>query len=186
MASQRASKLTELEGTVLGLIATKGPCTPYAVRREFVDSPSPFWSGSAGAIYPLIARLARRGLVRVAGGTGDGRAGKLYALTPAGRRLLSRWIREPLSPVAIGIPPDPLRNRVQFIGVLGEEEGSAVLADALAKLEAHLQELITCADKKKAEGKILEYIVDRGACQLTLARLGWLRETIAFLARSND
>jgi DNA-binding PadR family transcriptional regulator len=186
LAGKFELKVTELEASVLGLIATKGPCTPYAVRKEFLESPSPFWSGSAGAIYPLFARLARRGLVRVCRGTGDGRAGKLYVLTPVGRRVLYRWLREPLSSVAIGIPPDPLRNRVQFIGVLGDHEGRELLSDAVAKLDAHLHELVTCANQKKAEGKILEHIVNQGACHLTRARLDWLRETIDFLARSRD
>src|SRR5262245_13459166 len=52
MTSSR--NLTELEGTALGVIWAGQPCTPYRVRRVFLDSPSPSWSGSAGAIYPLI------------------------------------------------------------------------------------------------------------------------------------
>ena len=48
MAGSRA--LTELEGAVLGTIKQKGPCTPYAVRREFRSSLTPYWSGSAGNV----------------------------------------------------------------------------------------------------------------------------------------
>ncbi|HZE88705.1 MAG TPA: PadR family transcriptional regulator, partial [Verrucomicrobiae bacterium] len=61
----RARKgLSELEGATLGVVWSEQPCTPYAIRRVFQTSPSPFWSGSAGAIYPLVERLETRGLVR--------------------------------------------------------------------------------------------------------------------------
>src|SRR4051812_11643127 len=103
MAGSRA--LTELEGAVLGTIKQKGPCTPYAVRREFRSSPTPYWSGRAGAIYPVVARLARRGLVRAVGPPGDGRGGVVYAVTAAGDRALRRWLGPPFSPLTAGTPP---------------------------------------------------------------------------------
>ena len=80
MATSRA--LTELEGTVLGLVWARQPCTPYRVRREFTDSPSPYWSGSAGAIYPLMARLESAGLLRSAPHATGERGSRRYRLTP--------------------------------------------------------------------------------------------------------
>jgi DNA-binding PadR family transcriptional regulator len=76
--SKKAIALTELEGSVLGMIGVKGPCTPYALRREFLDSPSQYWSASSGAVYPLVLRLEERGLIRLKGKTADGREGNLY------------------------------------------------------------------------------------------------------------
>src|SRR5690606_13340992 len=46
------SELTELEGTVLGLLAAKPESTAYEVRREFQKSGTAHWRASAGAIYP--------------------------------------------------------------------------------------------------------------------------------------
>src|SRR5262245_25540240 len=125
MARNDLCKLTELEGTTLGIIGVRGACTPYAVRREFLVSPSPYWSGSAGAIYPLIARLEKRGLIRVADRTADQRSGKLYCLTASGRRTLRNWMGTPLPPEVTGVPPDPLRNRIEYFALLTREEQKA-------------------------------------------------------------
>ena len=58
MARQKSSRTdtTELEAAVLGVVWQDGPCTPYAIRQHFLESPAPRWSGSAGAIYPLVRR----------------------------------------------------------------------------------------------------------------------------------
>ena len=56
-------QLSEIEACVLALVSEDGPATPYAIRKIFLDSPSPQWSGSAGTIYPLIERLSRRKLI---------------------------------------------------------------------------------------------------------------------------
>ena len=60
--------LTELEATVLGELSIQQPCTAYAIRRAFAQSPTPTWSGSAGTIYPVLERLLRRKLVRAPAG----------------------------------------------------------------------------------------------------------------------
>src|SRR5262249_54368955 len=129
-AMAAARELTELEGAVLGVIRAKGPCTPYAVRREFQKSLTPYWSGRAGALYPLVARLMRRRLLRAVRATGDGRGGTLYTLTAAGDRALRQWLAPPLSPLILGAPPDPIRTRVGFLGLLSPEERHAFLTDA--------------------------------------------------------
>ena len=55
--------LSELEAFVLGLIWQFGPISPYAIRRHMHQSPSTQWSASAGAIYPLVAKLEKSKLV---------------------------------------------------------------------------------------------------------------------------
>src|SRR5215471_20999039 len=57
-------RVSEIEACVLGLLSVDGPATPYAIRKVFLESPNPQWSGSAGTIYPLIERLLRRKLIR--------------------------------------------------------------------------------------------------------------------------
>src|SRR5262245_27530176 len=169
--------LTELEGCVLGMIGVREPCTPYALRREFRESPSRYWSASAGAIYPLVVRLKRRGLVRAKGKTGDGRGGTLYALTAAGERALRAWLGPPCPPQAAGVPPDPLRNRVAFLAVLAPAEQARFLADAARRVRADLQRMRGYTERKKAEGDTFEHLVGRGADGMMQARLDWLRET---------
>jgi DNA-binding PadR family transcriptional regulator len=171
-----ARQLTELEGCVLGLLKLRGPRTPYAIRREFLASPTPHWSGSAGAIYPLVGRLAKRGLVRAARGTGDGRGGTLYALTAAGGRALRGWLGPPLSPLTLGLPPDPIRTRVGFLGLLPEEERRSFLAAAEEDLRRQLAEALPPADDP------FERWAARALYLMREARLAWVREMAEALA----
>ena len=73
--------LTELEGAALGVVVRDGPCTSYVVKEMFRGSPSEFWSGSAGSIYPLMRRLEERGLVASKRGS-TGRRGHKVLLVP--------------------------------------------------------------------------------------------------------
>jgi DNA-binding PadR family transcriptional regulator len=170
--------LTELEGSVLGTIGTGEPCTPYAVRREFQDSPSRYWSASAGAIYPLMRRLERRGLIRVRATTDDRRRGRLYGLTPAGRRALRRWLGTLADPVTTGVPPDPLRNRVAFFATLDPATRRTLLDGAAMELRADLGRVREYTSRQKADGRTYEYLVSAGAERMLEARLDWIVEVI--------
>ncbi|HZN05057.1 MAG TPA: helix-turn-helix transcriptional regulator, partial [Candidatus Polarisedimenticolia bacterium] len=88
--------LTELEGCVLGVLSTLGPCTAYVVRCHFLESPSPYWSGSAGSIYPLLKRLRGLGLVQERPREEGRRRSILLSLTAAGRTALAGWLLPPL------------------------------------------------------------------------------------------
>ena len=176
MAAGRA--LTELEGAVLGTIRVRGPCTPYAVRREFRSSLTPYWSASAGAIYPVVARLVRRRLIRAARPTPDARGGTLYAVTAAGDRALRRWLGPPFSPLTVGTPPDQVRTRVGFLGLLPPAECAAFLTEAAAGLRGQLAAL---AEVVEMEPEPFERLALRGSYLAAEARLAWVREVAAAL-----
>ncbi len=57
----RSKVPTVLELVILGVFHKKTSSTAYAVAKEFTTSPSSHWSGSAGAIYPIVERLSERG-----------------------------------------------------------------------------------------------------------------------------
>lgn len=172
MATSRA--LTELEGTVLGLVWARQPCTPYRVRREFTDSPSPYWSGSAGAIYPLMARLESAGLLRSAPHATGERGSRRYRLTPAGRRALERWVGPPVPDQVAGVPPDPLRMRIASMNVLPPARRSALLA----ALESRMLELLTRAERAHDQGRSgggLFDLMSLGAIAMQRTRIEWIR-----------
>src|SRR6185503_6137947 len=75
------AKSSELETSALGFIWRDGPVSAYAVRRFYLDSPTLQWSGSAGAIYPLLARMKRRGLVRAVSRPTGRRPAQVYSIT---------------------------------------------------------------------------------------------------------
>ena len=126
---------TELEGCVLGIVWERGPCTAYVIRTVFLESLSPYWSGSAGSIYPLVARLEARGLVAARVEPRGGRSRKELSITPEGVAALHAWLR-PLPEWTGSVPVDPVRTRMFFLGALPPEEQEAFVADAETKARA--------------------------------------------------
>jgi DNA-binding PadR family transcriptional regulator len=176
------AKLSELEGAVLGLVHDMGPATPYAIRRVFLDSPAPQWSGSAGAIYPLFRRLERRGLVRSEASATGRRASRLYTLTPEGLRGLRGWL-VPLPHEAVGVPMDPLRTRLRFLGALPAGQRAGFLTEARQRLREHLRVVREDCLRRRRGGDRYDYLMARGALLAVRARLAWLKEVSAALSR---
>jgi DNA-binding PadR family transcriptional regulator len=172
MAAPRV--LTELEGIALGIVWSRQPCTPYQVRREFTDSPSTYWSGSAGAIYPLMTRLESAGLLRsVAHATGS-RKSRLYNLTPAGRKALVRWVGPPLPPGIVSVPPDPLRMRIAFMTVLPPARRRRFLEE----IEKGLREFLEIFERDYNERRVGDpqaELMAHGAVRTQKTRLEWIR-----------
>lgn len=176
--------LSELEGCVLGVVGAGGPLTAYAIRRVFLDSPSPYWSGSAGAIYPLIRRLEKRGLVRSAPHSTGARASRLYRLTPAGSRLLGKWLGPPVPDWVAAVPADSLRTRLSFLGALAPAARIAFMEEARRKMKGHLA--VVKVDLRRASGGTDPYerLVARGALLALRARLAWVEEVLRVLRKA--
>jgi DNA-binding PadR family transcriptional regulator len=181
----RVRSLTELEGTVLGVVWSCQPCTPYQVRREFTDSPSPQWSGSAGAIYPLMARLEASGLVRSHEHATGSRNSRLYQVTAKGRKALARWIGPPVPGVVAGVPPDPLRTRVAFMTVLAPDRRLAFLEEAEARVVEFLEISERGAQEQNLPGPYHGLMV-RGAIAMQRTRLRWIREALELVRREGQ
>jgi DNA-binding PadR family transcriptional regulator len=157
--------LTELEGAALGTVIRDGPCTSYAVKELFRASPSEFWSGSAGAIYPLMKRLEQRGLVASERGSTGRRGHRTYRATPKGRRAFARWMTDAERAAAMGF--DPLRTRLVFVDRLSARaraEFCAAVGAALDEVPApspsddmHFQRLhrIWSAARRRAFEKVI-------------------------------
>jgi DNA-binding PadR family transcriptional regulator len=132
MPSRRRS---ELECFTLGLIWRHGPCSAYEVRRLMQDSPSTQWSASAGAIYPLIRRLERDGLVAGRDRPHGKRSRRVYQTTATGESALQSWIGPPLAAEAVTVAYDPLRSRARFLGVLPARKRQLWVEAALTALD---------------------------------------------------
>jgi DNA-binding PadR family transcriptional regulator len=168
-----ARPVTELEGTVMGVLWARQPCTPYQVRREFLDSPSPHWSGSAGAIYPLVVRLEKSGLVRSEPHATGSRRSRRYRLTPAGRRALGRWMGQPVGDEVVGVPPDPLRARIALL----TRYSPARRREYLGEIERRMGEMLARMREAEAgiRGDAYSEQMSRGAMAMMEARLEWVR-----------
>ncbi|MGE0047160.1 MAG: PadR family transcriptional regulator [Hyphomonadaceae bacterium] len=133
MRRKRARGATDLEGAALGFLARAGTCTPYAVKAAFAASPTEFWSASAGAIYPLMERLAARGLISVSRDKQDGRARRTIKITQKGRRAFETWLFDSKRALDAGF--DPLRTRLLFSDLMSAAQKRAFLTAALEGLE---------------------------------------------------
>jgi DNA-binding PadR family transcriptional regulator len=173
-------QLSEIEGCVLGLLSLEGPATPYAIRKAFLQSPNPQWSGSAGTIYPLIERLLRRKLIRSKLFLAGKRRGHQISVTPAGSRALRLWLSLPIPEWVAGVPPDPLRTRVRFLGVISRNQRRAFLQNAHQRTQAHLRAVEADCEQKGAKGGF-QYLMARGAFLSMQSRCTFLQEVAEVL-----
>jgi DNA-binding PadR family transcriptional regulator len=90
-------ELSKTACVILGMLAL-GRRTGYEIKSLVDVSTRFFWAASYGQIYPELARLEERGLVRGELDRSDGRRRKAYELTPAGEEALRGWLssEEPL------------------------------------------------------------------------------------------
>lgn len=172
MPSRRA---TDLEAFTLGLIWRHGPCTAYMVRRLMADSPSSQWSGSAGAIYPLVRRLERRGLLRSSAAVDDGRRTRNYVITRRGITALQSWIGPPLADDAVTVAHDPLRSRARFLGVLSAAEQRAWVAGAIEAMDTVAARIRAWHELYGGEDPMSRAMTRSGELDVR-SRTQWLRE----------
>ena len=167
--AKRDRPLSELEGCVLGHLEKHGGSTAYAVRQSFLHSPSSHWSGSAGAVYPALARLETRGLVKSVGAAQGGRQAWRYSLTPVGRRRFFAWLEPPFLPEVLSVPPDPLRTRMSFLDLLSPARRAEFVDVAIDGLRRHLE---TLRAWPAAGGD--ECLAHDAAQHVMRARIAWL------------
>jgi len=125
-ASSSSDQPTEMEGMVLALLYRDGPLTAYQIKEVFRGSPSSFWSGSAGAVYPLVKRLETRGILSSEDVSETKRPRREFVLTDHGRALTRAWLMDVDRAIDMGY--DPLRTRMQFAGMLEDEDRETLFA----------------------------------------------------------
>ena len=170
------NKLSEIEGCVLGLLSVDGPATPYAIRKVFLESPNPQWSGSAGTIYPLIERLLRRKLIHSKVCLTGKRRGHRTSITSSGSWALKQWLSVPIPEWVAGVPPDPLRTRIRFLGAIGNKQRQQFLEDAYHRTQAHLAAIEADCARRRTSAVEFEYLIGRGALLSMQSRCAFLQE----------
>ena len=132
-------RLSHLAYIALGVISKEQPCTAYAVMRMFQTSGSTYFSGSAGAIYPLLKRLEAAGLVKAKRSKAGSRSRRHYRLTDAGKRALKRWLCAPIPEEDVAFTVDLLRTRVLFFDALSKRDKTRFVANARELLTARIE-----------------------------------------------
>lgn len=93
--------LTGFEQVLLGMLADE-PRSGYDLKKMFTGSPAAVYQPSAGALYPALRRLQRRGLLCVEVTVSAGRRGRrVWHPTEAGRAVHLEWVRQPVQPETV-------------------------------------------------------------------------------------
>jgi DNA-binding PadR family transcriptional regulator len=79
---------------VLGIVALRGPSTPYDLKRFVQLTVGHFWPFPHTQLYAEPARLAEAGLLEETREE-TGRRRRYYSITDAGRERLTDWLGEP-------------------------------------------------------------------------------------------
>jgi DNA-binding PadR family transcriptional regulator len=166
------NSLSELEGAVLSEIHHRGKVTAFAVRRAFQVSPSVEWSGSAGAVYPVIRRLADNGLIRSEAQVTARKTSHL-SLTPLGITKLDDWVTDIGRATGVGL--DPFRLRSGLWAHLPPDRRQTAFLD----LREALTSQIAAAEIYHATLDTVEQRRTELALILQRARLHWIESELS-------
>lgn len=175
-SSSHARQLSELECFTLGLVWKYGPCTAYTLRQKLQSSPSTQWSGSAGAIYPLVRRLERGGLLKSRSAGRGKRASQEYIILPRGEVALRHWIGPPLPPEALTVSHDPLRSRARFLAALAPGQRRAWIDAALESLREVTARIRAWEAANADDSDPMVGMLTRSGLLDVRSRQTWLRE----------
>lgn len=176
--------MTELESCVLGVVWLRGPCTAYVVRQEFLASESSHWSGSAGAIYPLLRRLEKAKLIRARSHAWGRGKRKEFEITDRGLGELRVWIGPPLPQWTAAPTFDPVRTRMSFLGALPSAKRAKFVAEARKNVDAELAAIAHKLEVYDRDAEPFEYLVIQGTRHELEARVKWLDQVAREIASS--
>jgi DNA-binding PadR family transcriptional regulator len=112
----------------------------YAIR-EVISLAAWSFPITRPPVYPLLARLERQGFVSSRSEVVGGRHRKVYAITPAGRAELQRWLADPDAvPVGRGAWRDPMAFRIRLLDPAGTADPRAWLRAGIEYWEEYLRE----------------------------------------------
>jgi DNA-binding PadR family transcriptional regulator len=165
--------MTELDFTILAIIARDGPLSAYDVRKDFAQSMTPTWSSSTGSVYPSIARLEAADLIAASNPEGP-RSRKALSITAAGRVVLDPWLTGMTAETAAATP-DPIRTRMFFLMLLEPSRRTEVVLTAIESTKAALDD----AQRRRSaralnEADDLRRLASEGVVFELRARLAWL------------
>jgi len=120
-----------------------------------------------------MLRLETAGLLRSTERATGARVGRVYRVTPSGRRALRRWVGPPFDTVVVGVPPDPLRVRIAFLAVLSPARQRTALEAIRAGLRQQLASAVRRHEAGEAGGLHFELMAE-GAIAMLRTRLAWI------------
>lgn len=168
------SERSELEMVVIGIVWKRGSCTAYAILKEFVESPSSHFSGSAGAVYPLVERLTKDGLLIQEREKRGKRSRSVYKTSRSGLARLRRWLAPPMSDDAVMANYDSIRTRMYFLSALKPDQQIEFLEDAQLKLREQIKYHNELIQKYDDADDLFSRLAAEGFLDSIKSRMRWL------------
>jgi DNA-binding PadR family transcriptional regulator len=164
MAKSAARRGRVYELFVLGELVA-GPHHGYLLHAILGRILGPFRHVSWGALYPLIHRLEREGLIAAAASREGGRGRILYRIRPAGRR---RFLELMLEKVPYGAyEPDLFLSKLGYFDHITAEQQAGILRYHLDYLQAQ-DEFI--------QAGLLYALAEKEIPEAERARIKWLTD----------
>ena len=176
---------------VLGLLALR-PWTTYELAKQVQRSLGWFWPRAERKLYEEPKRLVAAGLATATGQRTGNRPRTMYAITPAGRKALRRWLGEPSAPPALefeamvrvffadGGTLEQLRATLEQV----EATAEARLAALRSMIEDSLEGPYEFAARLPVNALALRFQLDLERLQADWAR--WAREQTAHWRSTTD
>jgi DNA-binding PadR family transcriptional regulator len=180
--------LTGFEQVLLGLLVYE-PRSGYDLKKLFTATPAAVYQPSAGALYPALRRLERRGLLYTQVTVSAGRRGRrIWHPTLAGRAMHLDWVRQPVRPESVAA--DLGLHLMRFVMMerqLPAEEVSAFLTGLIDALEAFVKgiEGYVASAGDSLPGRHPRLALLHGI-EVHRASLNWARSALRELDGAND
>lgn len=172
----KPEELTDNEGAFLALIMRNEPVTAYQIAKRYDASPIYTLNTAKGKLYPLLHRLAERGLLSTTSNENDARGTQHYRCTDQGRKALQGWVKS--FRTEHELPPDALRRKLQALELLSRDEQVAWVEDAMRRIERKLAAVE--AHDASIEGPFGLFAQESAREELR-ARLAWLERLATHL-----
>jgi len=158
---------------LLALLA-EAPRHGYQLKTDLERRTGGSWAINIGQIYTTLQRLARDGLVEVAGSDGDRND---YRITPAGRHQLNDWFSAPIVPD--GPPREELTIKVLLAIAARDVDVTELLQRQRTASVEHLQALTRRKAQADPNNELFFLVMLDGLIFRTEAEIRWLDATEA-------
>ena len=197
-------KKKKTQFAVLGLLMWND-MSGYDIKKLVDVGLSHFWSENYGQIYPTLEQLVKNGLAEKSKQRKSGKRERfVYAITPAGKKLVQDWISSATDPPAVrnelqlklflcagsAVKSHQLirRYQAQQEAQLAEYQSSAQLLRSAIEDGQNIDELneileISARTKRQRNQQIRTFLLTlRHGIRVTEARLAWCDEVISELS----
>ncbi|NKB33489.1 MAG: hypothetical protein GKR91_10365 [Pseudomonadales bacterium] len=141
------TSLTSLSYLIICMLSRK-PQSGYALCQSIKNMPIGAVSASPGSIYPALSKLRKAKLILCKKVGGSIKPRNEYRLSAQGKRVLSGWVRQPLTGLDFIKSPELMFIRLSFL-----ESHDSLLARQLAELSDDLNTRTSELEKYQTRAK---------------------------------